>query len=47
MRWEVRAHSEYVSDVGLDQGSQTRGPREGLMRPANNRKNQDFYEILG
>ncbi len=26
----------------LDQGSQTRGPREGLMRPANIRKNEDF-----
>ena len=31
---------------GRDQRSQTRSPREGPMQPANNRKNQDFYEIL-
>ena len=27
----------------LEERSQTRGPREGPMRPANFSKNQDFY----
>jgi len=30
------------NDHGLNQGSQTRGPREGPMRPANIMKNEDF-----
>jgi len=33
--------------IALNQRSQTRGPREGPMRPANIRKNGDFKRNIG
>ena len=35
-----------MDNFGLDQGSQTRSLREGPMRPANNKKNEEFKAIL-
>jgi len=37
---------ETPTQITIDQ-SQTRGPREGHMRPANIRKNEDFKRNIG
>ena len=35
-----------MDNLIISRESQTRGPREVLMRPANVRKNEDFERIL-
>ncbi len=44
---DIQHHDVMIIKVHLKQWSQTRGPREGPMRPANIRKNGDFKRNIG